>query len=412
MATNQLMNALKTRRQRTEGGCNPKDSLSASQFGPNWRRALASGLYHSGLLRTIRYVSRNYEVQLTDHPSWPRLRRAMAPKFLILCYHRVGSGGVPLYSELAPERFEAQMRFVKKNYPIVSLEEVCRGLEEPGRADSGVAITFDDGYRDVFTYAFPILRKYDIPATVYLIADAMETGQVAWYDRIFLTFQVLPSGRLELELDRLRSFDLTSVQRRFRAALEVVTCLRTLPNQHRKQCCADLERRVKLPQDELAGRILSWDQVQAMQRAGISFGSHTVSHPAVSQLTRAEMETELAGSKRFLEGKLGRAVQDFAFPFGHLADCGTQAAAALARFGYRSAVTTVPGVNSPGEDLFALRRVQIYEEHNPPMFAFSLSQFFLLSDSARPEGNSKINHSQGPSQPDNQSKVVEGMRNA
>jgi peptidoglycan/xylan/chitin deacetylase (PgdA/CDA1 family) len=390
---------------------NASSRLTGIQFARNGRKVLASGLYHSGLLGMIRRVSRNHEVQLTDHPLWTRWRRAVTPKFLILCYHRVGTGGVPLYSELAPERFEAQMRFLKKHYRIVSLEEVCRGLHEPGISESGVAITFDDGYRDVFTYAFPILRKYDIPATVYLIADAMETGQVAWYDRIFLTFQVLPSGRLELELDCLRSFDLCSVQSRFRAALEVITYLRTLPNAQRKRRCADFERLAELPQEELADRILNWDQVQTMQRSGISFGSHTVSHPVISQLIQAEMETELAESKHFLEEKLGSAVEDFAFPFGHVADCGTQAAATLARLGYRSAVTTVLGVNSPGADLFALRRMQIDEEHSLPMFAFSLSQSFLLSYPSADAGDSKMNYS-GHRRPPNRSEVVEGIRNA
>jgi peptidoglycan/xylan/chitin deacetylase (PgdA/CDA1 family) len=301
------------------------------------------------------------------------------PKFLILCYHRIGTGGIPLYSELSPKLFEAQIHFLRKHYRIISLAEVRRGLEEPARTGPAVAITFDDGYRGVYTHAFPILQKYNIPATVFLIADSVESGQVAWYDRVFLALQVMPAGHFEIQLDHARIFRLSSRRSRLYAALEIMSYLRSLPDPRRQACCADLEKRVKLPQLELEDRMMDWEHVRTMQSAGVVFGSHTVTHPVVSRLTPEELDFEIAESKKRLEAKLGIVVEDFAFPFGHSADCGTQAAGWLARCGYRSAVTTVPGVNTPGVDHFALRRVQIGEEHTLSMFSLCLTHFFLHS---------------------------------
>ena len=377
MANSQINDT--TRLDRPDGTL---DASLTGRAGLDWRKVLANGLYHVGLMRLMQKISDRVEVEFSPQSKWPRLRSANAPKFVILCYHRVGLGGIPLYSELPPEVFEAQMCFLKKNYRLLSLEELRRCLQEPDKCDSGVAVTFDDGYRDVYTVAFPILHRYQIPTTVFLTVDSIETGQVAWYDRIFLILRVLPPGIFEVELDRLRRFELSSVHSRLCAALEIMSCLRALPDGRRKECCAALEKRVKLSQNDLADRMLSWQQVQAMQRAGIVFGSHTVSHPVVSRLTPAEMERELRESKQILEARLGRPMLDFAFPFGKFPDCALETSSAVVtRCGYRSAMTTVPGVNTPAANPLALRRVQIGEERDLATFALRLNQLFLIAHS-------------------------------
>jgi peptidoglycan/xylan/chitin deacetylase (PgdA/CDA1 family) len=297
-------------------------------------------------------------------------------------------GGIPLYSELSPAVFEAQMRHLRKNYRVISLEQLCRELREPA-ADRAVAVTFDDGYRDLYNHAFPILREYQIPATVYLIANSVETGQVAWYDRVFLSLQLLKEESLDIELDQPRHFAFHSPRDRFRAALEIVKCLRTLPDLRRKECCGDLDGRVQLPQAEVSDRMLDWERVKTMSQGGVSFGAHTMTHPVVSRLSREQLEKELGESRKILEVGLGMPVLDFAFPFGSPDDCGSEAQTQLARLGYRSAVTTTAGINSPGANPFSLCRIQIGEEHDAAMFALRISQAFLFSGPAdgqlRPE---------------------------
>jgi len=348
-----------------------------------WRGALARMMYQTGMTDVMRSVSRSYHAQFVAGARWPRWRKVNAPRFLILCYHRVGMGGIPFYSELMPETFDQQMCHLRKHYRVISLEQLCLELQEPV-ADHSVAVTFDDGYRDVLTHAFPILQKHQIPATVFLIANSVETGQVAWYDRVFLSLQVFPAETLEIDLDQPRHFKFVSAQDRYRAALEMVMRLRTLPNRRRKECCADLERRVTLPQADLAERMLNWEQVRTMSSNGIAFGAHTVTHPVVSRLTADELETELAESREILEARLGKPVLDFAFPFGSLDDCGSEAQTQLARLGYRSAATTVPGLNGPGANPFALKRMQIGQEPSVAMFAMRISQAFLFPEPAEP----------------------------
>jgi peptidoglycan/xylan/chitin deacetylase (PgdA/CDA1 family) len=296
-----------------------------------------------------------------------------------LCYHRIGTSGIPLFSELRPTTFEAQMRYVRRRYRVLTLDDLCEEMKNPHSKEDAVAVTFDDGYRDLHTYALPVLRKYQIPATIFLPVTSIETGQVPWYDRIFLALQVFCNEEFEIILDRPRSFQLTSFHTRLQAAAEIIQYLRTLPDDGRKEYCAALEQQIILPQDELRDRMLTWEQIQAMSREGINFGSHTMTHPAVSQLTESQLDTELGESKRALEQRIGSPAVHFAYPFGKPSDCGTAALPTLVRNGYRSAATTVEGINEPGDNCFELRRSQVGNERSIPMFVFRLNQLFLSS---------------------------------
>jgi len=342
-----------------------------------WREMLAAGLYQTGALRMLQGLSRSHELRSDARRSFPRWRKVSTAKFAILYYHRIGTEGIPYYSKLAPETFEAQMRYLRERYRVVSLEQLLRELGDPEATGQAVAVTFDDGYRDNYTQAFPILKTYGVPATIFLTVHCIETGEVAWYDRVFLALQALADEELHLELDGPRRFLISSPRARIRTATEIVSCLRRMPDQRRQQCCAALEKQVALPAVELADRMLTWEQVRQMYQAGIAFGSHTMTHPVVSWLAPAEAERELLESKRILEKRLGCPVQDFAYPFGQPADCGDAATALLARCGYRSAATTSCGIQTPGADLYRLRRVQFGEDCSLAMFAFKLNQLFF-----------------------------------
>lgn len=354
----------------------PEDLLQPATWRSLWDRMAAAVIFRSGALRLAERVARTREVRMGSGSRLPRLQKVSGPKFVILCYHRVGTSGVPLYSALPPSVFEAQMEFLSARYRIVSLEEVVNRLGDP-TAEPGVAVTFDDGYGDVFQFAYPALRKYRIPATIFLTASAIETGEAPWYDGVFLALQVTELKTVELTLDRRVRYSLTSPPQKFRSALDIMMRLRKLPDGRRKECMAELERRIPIPREEMSGRMLTWDQVRSMQAGGISFGSHTMTHPVVSRLEMSELLAELRGSREILEEKIGTPVVDFAFPFGQASDCGTLCEPALAECGYRSAVTTVWGVNERGTSPFFLRRVQIGEERSLEMFALQLGKLFL-----------------------------------
>jgi peptidoglycan/xylan/chitin deacetylase (PgdA/CDA1 family) len=345
-----------------------------------WLRILAGALYHGGALRGMQIFSRYWELRQEPPRKLPRLARVSTPKYVVLCYHRIGTEGIPLYNGVPPEVFEEQMALLCKRYRVISLAQLYSELQGHTGQGDAIAITFDDGYRDLYTHAYPVLRKYGVPATIFLVANCIETGDVPWYDRIFLALKVFPRECLEVNLNGRRHFELSSAASRIAAATEIIMHLRSLPDLERREWCLAWEREVPLPEAELAGRMLTWDQVREMERSGICFGSHTLTHPVVSQLPSAVVERELRESKELIEQRLGVPVWDFAYPFGKPADCGSAAEPMLTSCAYRSAMTTTEGINVAGFNPYRLRRTQIGNSRSLSMFTFYLTKLFLQAN--------------------------------
>ncbi len=354
------------------------------------REIIAKSLHRTGGLRLLERVARSYEFRLDENSRRPHFLRVATGKYVILCYHRIGAGGIPYYSELPAHEFEKQMRFLSAHYRILPLERLLNEMGDSSAKTQGVALTFDDGYRGLYNEALPILTQYKIPATVYLTAGAIESGDPAWYDKIFLTLLVYPRDFLEIQLDSPRRFALPSKQARLAAAVEIVSKLRRVSDAERRARCVELENQVALPADGLADRMLNWNQVREMQRNGIEFGAHTMTHPALTRLEPQEAERELRESKQLIEERLQTPVQDFAYPFGQPWDCSPELEQVIARCGFRSAVTTSWGINRTGANPFGLRRPQIGQEGSLSLYAFQMNQLFLRDE--EPQGSDSFSH--------------------
>jgi len=334
------------------------------------KQIIAAGLYYGGLVRALKHWSHRYEL-VSDRKGHRKLRRVDGPKYVILAYHTVGNEGAPWYCHISAATFRKQMEYVAKHFRVISLEQMVQELDSNADRDQAIVVTFDDGYLGTFTEAFPILQEYKIPATVYLAAGAIDSGELLWYDRIFQCLQIAPTD-LTLGLATTRQFKLDSRTSRIATAEQVVIYLRSLPNNERKAWCAQFERLVPLPKSALGGAMASWSQVRRMHEAGIQFGAHTMTHPVISRLDLDTMRLEIGQSKALIEHKLGTAVDHFAFPFGKSRDCGTGAAQVLKELGFRTAVTSITGLNQARADAFRLRRVVVGDHASIAIFALEL----------------------------------------
>jgi peptidoglycan/xylan/chitin deacetylase (PgdA/CDA1 family) len=342
---------------------------------PDWRHRLADGMYQTGLLDAFQVVSRCCE--LGGDGGGKRLQRVRKPKYVVLGYHNVGESGLPLYCRLSKRIFAEQMSYIKRHYRVISLAQMVEELRDPPPREQSVVVTFDDGYAGTYSGAFPVLKAYGIPATVYLTAASIETGEAPWYDRIFLQLQqAAPRVVLPLAVDVL--FQLNDFESRVEAAATVVMYLRSLPDDDRRRWCESLDRIVTLTYpSKIQGAMMNWEQIREMQAAGISFGCHTMTHPVLSRLDPDAMRAEVVDSKRLIENRLDMHVSDFAFPFGKPRDCGTIGASTLQEFGLKTAMTTIVGVNQPGADLFRMRRMVQGNEVSLSMFAYRLQRLFF-----------------------------------
>lgn len=323
-------------------------------------KGLAHACYYSGVLSALNAVT-----------------RARGRKFLILMYHRVNDEANSLSIEATPVSvFERQMRHLALHYRVLPLDELivalCDRQPVPGNA---VAITFDDGYRDNYTHAFPILKRYGLPATVFLATGCIGTGELLWFDKVLYSFRQTRKRRLRM---LNREWVLTHPEARREAAIAFLDHLKALPTE---------ERDVQIDQlrDELQVRafhgetdsMLTWSQVKEMHRQGISFGSHTVTHPILSRISLEKAKREIVESKQALEKELHAEVNTFAYPNGKPEDYSPAIVNLVREAGYKGAVTTVLQGNLSDEDPFQLKRIRSWEP-DIHSFAFRLKQFQYL----------------------------------
>jgi peptidoglycan/xylan/chitin deacetylase (PgdA/CDA1 family) len=220
--------------------------------------------------------------------AWRARGRPRRPGLRVLFYHRVSDDPDPL--AITPRRFADQMDVLAaEGFRVVDVVEAARLLTSGERLDGIVALSFDDGYRDVAEHALPVLERRRFRATVFVATGVADgTAAFSWYA-------------------------------------------------HQPP-------------------VLGWEEIVALDGTALSFEAHTITHPNLTALAAADAEREIAGSKRALEDRLGRAVTGFCYPAGVY---GPRERELVARAGFAVATSCEPGANTPTSDLLALRRTAI-----------------------------------------------------
>lgn len=279
-------------------------------------------------------------------------------------YHRILHDPEPFVSGVPAEAFERHLRFLKRRYAVLSLSEVCdrlgQGKPLPRRT---VCLTFDDGLRNTFVVAFPILSRWQLPATVFLATGAIDRQEPIWTEQ--LTWWVSRYGGQTLTVAANgieRHFPTASARERALALAALKRWLKCLPD--RERLVAMDEIRLATASDAVpdGASMATWDQVRAMAAVGIECGAHTVNHPILSRLNLEDAQREIADSKARIEAVLGRPVRHFAYPNGEAEDFGSHHEALVAQSGFDAACSTIYGLNDQDTDRYALRRIDARDE--------------------------------------------------
>jgi len=281
---------------------------------------------------------------------------------VILRYHRIHPDGVEPAYELGITRpvFEAQLDYLSREGSVVSLADVCAGLFD-GRPlpDRAVALTFDDGYRDNYTQAFPALRARGLPATVFVTGGHLDSGRRFWWDELAGAAFAAAPGEHTLDLGRgPEPVRLDGGHSRRRLVDRVCARAKALPDAEARAWLADLGAALGGAPDEERS-VLSWREAQEMAAAGIEIGSHTLDHPVLSRLELVEVERQVVASRRLIEERLGKPVRFFAYPNGTREDFTPEVERAVRQAGYQAALTTIEGRPGPFSDPFKLERVAV-----------------------------------------------------
>jgi peptidoglycan/xylan/chitin deacetylase (PgdA/CDA1 family) len=298
--------------------------------------------------------------------SWSR------PGIVILGYHRV----VPLPDEQAypfdPElisascdEFDWQIRYLKRYMEPISLPELAacieQGVRPPRRA---VAITFDDGFDDNYLNAFPILREHGVPATFFVSTDYIGTERTFWFDHVVNCVLNTESDEIALPTGATMRMEADKERRRLQA-YQLLEQLKSVPNARRLAYLDEMKAWCTAPAasaPSALSRAMTWEQISEMARAGMDIGSHTASHPVLSQCTEEEIRSELTESKEAIETRTGQAVVSLAYPVGSAQAIDRRVIQAARECGYGVACTYITG-NNPVNELtdhrFQLRRSHV-----------------------------------------------------
>jgi peptidoglycan/xylan/chitin deacetylase (PgdA/CDA1 family) len=312
-------------------------------------RAASGTLYHSGLLGPVTRA-------ITHARSRPRLP--------ILTFHRVNDDDDPFMPSLPTGVFARQMAHVARHYRVLSVENLAAQLQGGRAPRNALALTFDDGYRDNFTHAAPILKRLGLPATIFLVTGYIGTPKAMWFDRVAMAFKIATVGRVAIGNGRV--LPLGTVRDRLAALDAALAHLKLLPDEERRTAVDRLIAALTPGGPERPKRLmLSWDEVAALRGLGFSVGAHTVTHPILSRLAPARASEEIHGSKAAIEKVLGEPVRAFAYPNGGAGDYDETAKGLVREAGFSCAVTTRRGLNDTDTPVLELRRGGPWEHHLP-----------------------------------------------
>jgi peptidoglycan/xylan/chitin deacetylase (PgdA/CDA1 family) len=283
-------------------------------------------------------------------------------KATILMYHRVvpnrelATTYVQPGMYVTPATFERHLRFLTSRFELLTLRELLAKWEIGGWDDSAryCVLTFDDGWIDNYRYAYPLLRAYGVPATIFLPTALIGSDSWLWSDRLGELLRRRRSGTPEdwdAQIERAK--DLSDEQRNdLLGALEMEVGEGGAPRR----------------------RFVNWSEVDDMARHGIAFGSHSKTHANLTRLSGPALESELRESLEMLRARARTCVPVLAYPNGD--HTGAVAAAAKAA-GYRAAVTTMPGLERRiPSDPFRLRRIGVHDDvaQSIPLFALHVAR--------------------------------------
>lgn len=314
--------------------------------------------------------------------AWER-KRAGGRRVLIVSYHRVVGDFREAVATSIPGLLVSQRTFERHledahraGYELASLSDALRVLAGERRAGKDLfVVTFDDGYRDVYRYAHPVLQKKGIPSTIYLPSQVIGTSRRFSHDRLYHLLQLASrEGGITdwpAHLEWGRAFSAATAAGDAAISASIDGFLSCAQSEQVDAAIGFLESRLSgrgelVPRD---GDVMDWDEVRRMARAGTELGAHTLRHVVLTNESAETIGAEVTLSKAQIEREAGVPVRDFAYCNGWYSN---EVVNALIAAGFRSGVTTEDIPNQVGGSPYTLKRKVLWESFSQgPLGAYS-----------------------------------------
>lgn len=301
-------------------------------------------------------------------------------------YHRVLSGEeLTRYSyqtgmTVSIDTFRMQMEYISRHCRPVSLGDFTDHLQRNVPFETmTVLVTFDDGWRDNFVNAYPILKERQIPAVIFLPTDYIDSNRHFWQQELAEIILAIRNKALKNdEWWRARAEVLDHIVHKAVTSSEegLTLALANLLNDQKKKTINQIQKLIESlrrafddteKHSDKADTFLTWDEVRTMAYDGIEFGSHGKNHSLLTVISNKEAEQEISGSKTDAEKHIGEQIKAFSYPNGNYNDAVMNL---VKQEGYLLAFGTAPGIVSSDDDRYSIKRINVHEDmtNTLPMF--------------------------------------------
>jgi len=295
------------------------------------------------------------------HTAWRAVRRD-GTRLAVLMYHGVVEEPLEpfCWHQLPLGHFEAQMRFVARTCRVLPLTEALDRMAQGTLPHRACAITFDDGFLNNRTTAYPVLRDLDLPATIFVVTGKLGTQEVLWPDRLYLAVRDTQASVVDAAALGLGSLPLGGPGQRAGAIEALLGVLKTLPAAEKDAQLARLLEALRASEAPEPGpfALMGWDDVAALAAdARITFGAHTTRHDLLSRLPDAAVEAEIRTSHADVTQRLDVEPHVFAYPNGRTIDFDERAKRVLRELGVPWALSTREALARTGADAHDVPRI-------------------------------------------------------
>ena len=281
----------------------------------------------------------------------------------VFLFHRISPHIDPVWSPISPAHFDKILTYLQKHFEIVPLEQTILGNYKPNESKKICAITFDDGYKDFVEYALPIIKKHNVPASMYVITDCVDSGLPPW--TFIFNHLLLNTKNSTLEIDsvevpnNIRKIKWTTLREKVTYINYISHVLKRISDEERESIMQQIHAQIKDVVNP-HGLMMTWDDIRNICKEGIEIGSHSANHPVLSKdLHLDNVKHELKRSGEEIEKEIGKFPLAISYPFGIY---NNEAKKIAKQVGYKMGLTVFPKEFSTNEDQFEIPRIELYSE--------------------------------------------------
>lgn len=298
----------------------------------------------------------------------------------VLTYHRVRvpDAYAKYYQHVTvpPEEFEQQISFLASCYNVISMQQLLKAYrsDEPVPKRS-VLVTFDDAYRDFDEYAWPILKHYKLPVTLFVPTSFPDNPDYSfWWDKLV---DAIHNTTHDDHLDtRFGYFPLGTITDRVKTYRHLREYIKKIPHIEAIGCVDEICK--ELGVDEIENQVMGWDTLRKLANEGVTMGAHTRTHPMMDRISIDQALVEAHGSLQDLEREIGPTLPIFAYPGGHFSK---EVVRGLKEIGFVFAFTTMRGLNDLNKiDWLRIRRINIGPSTTLPILRTQLLSWLVHLD--------------------------------